>query len=126
EDIAGTPAGPTRRPVAPMPPPTPDPSTVRPILSRAVGVMREAAGLRQAVHALLPLASSESAGSDLALVGLMIAVAALRREESRGAHHRTDFPHHAPAPCRSSLRLDEALAAAHDLDSPSLPIARRA
>ena len=29
---------------------------------------------------------------DAALVGLMIVVAALRREESRGAHYRLDFP----------------------------------
>ena len=57
-------------------------------MSRHVGVVRDGAGLRQAITALSPLAAQ----SDMALVALMIATAALRREESRGAQARSDFP----------------------------------
>jgi len=45
----------------------------------------------------------------------MIVMAALRREESRGAHARTDFPNPAPEARRNVLRLDEALAMAREL-----------
>ena len=65
-----------------------------PILSRAAGVLRERATLEAAAAALYPLVSDNGAASDAALVALMIVVAALRREESRGAHARSDFPQH--------------------------------
>jgi L-aspartate oxidase len=89
-----------------------DPASVRPILSRAAGVLRDAEGLRTAAQALYPLAVSQSAASDPAIVGLMIVMSALRRRESRGAHARTDFPAYANPARRSTLRLDEALEAA--------------
>jgi L-aspartate oxidase len=92
-----------------------DPTSVRPILSRAVDVLRNVEGLRTAARALYPLAVSRQPASDPAIVGLMIAIAALRRQESRGAHARTDFPHHANLARRSTLRLDDALEAAQDL-----------
>ena len=76
------------------PPPRSDPSPVRPILSRAAGVLRDRPTLEAAVAALYPLVTENGAAADAALVGLMICIAALRREESRGAHARTDFPHH--------------------------------
>ena len=47
-------------------------------------------------------------GPDPAIVGLMIAVAALQREENRGAHFRTDFPQRDSTARRSLLRLDAA------------------
>ena len=87
-----------------------DPASVRPILSRAAGVLRDGEGLRAAARALYPLAISQHAASDPAMVGLMIVIAALRRQESRGAHGRTDFPEHANLARRSTLRLDDALA----------------
>jgi len=65
-----------------------DNATIRSLMSRHVGVVRDGAGLRQAITALSPLAAQ----SDMALVALMIATAALRREESRGAQARSDFP----------------------------------
>jgi L-aspartate oxidase len=43
------------------------------------------------------------------LVGLMIVIAALHRQESRGAHGRIDFPDHANPARRSMLRLDDVL-----------------
>jgi L-aspartate oxidase len=96
-----------------------DPSLVRPILSHAAGVLRDGEGLRAAARALYPLAISQQAASDPAIVGLMIVIAALRRQESRGAHARTDFPKHMSLAQRSTLRLDDALQAARD-DIPEL------
>ena len=86
-----------------------DPALVRPILSRHAGVLRDGEGLRAAARALYPLAISQHAASDPAMVGLMIVIAALRRLESRGAHGRTDFPDHANLARRSTLRLHDAL-----------------
>jgi L-aspartate oxidase len=91
-----------------------DPAPVRPILSRAAGVLRDGEGLRAAARSLYPLATSHHAASDPAMVGLMIVIAALRRQESRGAHGRTDFPDHANPARRSTLRLDDALQTARD------------
>jgi len=117
-----------RRPrtVARTLPPALDPSMARPILSRGVGVMRDREGLSEAAAVLLPFASSQCAASEPAIVGLMIAIAALRREESRGAHFRMDFPQRAARARRSTLRLDEALASARELDAPTMHLARRA
>jgi L-aspartate oxidase len=91
-----------------------DPALVRPILSRHAGVLRDGEGLRRAARALYPLAISQHAASDAAIAGLMIVIAALRRQESRGAHGRTDFPGHTNLARRSTLRLDDALQAARD------------
>lgn len=113
DDVAGTPAGAVRLPsVGALPPPA-DPGRVRAVLSRAAGVLREGEGLAGAVAALLPLALSGGPAADPAAVGLLIATAALRRRESRGAHWRTDFPvQGAAAACPRTLRLDDALRAA--------------
>ncbi|GEP08360.1 L-aspartate oxidase [Methylobacterium gnaphalii] len=61
---------------------------VRALMERRVGVVRDAAGLRAAILRLRALAET---GSDAALTGLMIAVCALSRQESRGGHWRNDF-----------------------------------
>jgi L-aspartate oxidase len=65
-----------------------DDKKIRHIMSSFVGVLRDKAGLEKAVSQLHSLAEQ----SDMALTALMIATAALRREESRGAHARTDHP----------------------------------
>jgi L-aspartate oxidase len=91
-----------------------DPALIRPILSGAAGVLRDGDGLRTAARALAPLAASQQAASDAAIVALMIVIAALRREETRGAHARTDFPERAIRATRTTLRLCDALDAAHD------------
>ncbi|MGH6847233.1 MAG: L-aspartate oxidase [Methylocella sp.] len=92
-----------------------DSSPVRKILSRTAGVLRDRDGLAAAAAELLPLALEDAEASDPALVGLMIVIAALRRQESRGAHARTDFPRRAPQAQRSMLHLDEAIAAARKI-----------
>lgn len=120
ESVAGTPARRTKPAFADVYP-SPAPTPVRVFLSRALGIVRDGEGLKAAARALLPLAESKDAASDAAAVGLMIAVAALLRQESRGAHYRTDFPHHATVARRSEITLEAALAAARELgNSPSL------
>jgi len=115
KDIATTAAAGRRKPRLPEgSAPHGDPASVRPILSRAAGVLRDGEGLRAAARALYPLAASHGAASDPAIVGLMIVIAALRRCESRGAHARADFPTHAPSAQRSTLYLIDALEAARD------------
>jgi len=78
-------------------PPASDPSVVRAILAQGLGVLRDGNTIGRAVRSLYPIANSRSAASDPAMVGLMIAVSAYRREESRGGHFRDDFPEKDPS-----------------------------
>jgi L-aspartate oxidase len=89
-----------------------DPAPIRPILAHAAGVARDGATLAAAVGPLAEMATANGPAADPAAVALMIAVAALRREHSLGAHYRTDFPCGPRARERSRLTLDEAFAAA--------------
>jgi len=119
--VAGTPSQRRDEPV----PPAADPAYVRPVLTQGLGVLRDRDGIERTIRGLYPLARGQGATSDPALVGLMIAVAAIRREESRGGHFRSDFPGTAPSAIPSSLTRTEALAAARKIVE-SIPSARSA
>ncbi|OWW04729.1 L-aspartate oxidase [Rhizobium sp. R72] len=112
-DIAATAAG-SLRPVPRIQSVcAPDASFVRSIVSRHLGVLRNAGALRGAMAALLPLAESDGPCADPAIVGLTIAVFAMLRKESRGAHARTDFPLALPVAERRFMTLADVLDAAH-------------
>jgi L-aspartate oxidase len=96
-------------------PPAPDASVVRPLLSNGLGVLRDQPTIERVIRTLLPLAEGASAAADPALVGLMIAVAAIGRKESRGAHFRTDFPDKLPAAESSTFTLSQALGVAREI-----------
>ena len=93
--------GGVERPSTARPPTAAD---VRDVMWGVVGLLREGGSLARAVAMLdgwrLALdqdeaflgADAEAMASNLATVGWLMARAALRREESRGAHFRTDFP----------------------------------
>jgi L-aspartate oxidase len=102
-------------------PPASDPAAVRPILSQGLGMLRDRHGIERAVRTLHPIANTRGAGSDPALVGLMIAVAAWRREESRGGHYRNDFPDTLSSSAASAITLADALDAASDLIETASP-----
>ena len=84
--------------------PTPQIETVRDVMWRHVGLVRTGEGLTSAVERLAAwrcgLIGDATGAADLqrlrvarlVTVGLLIAHAALRREESRGGHFRADFP----------------------------------
>jgi L-aspartate oxidase len=102
-----------RAPLTPLP--ASDPSTIRPMMSQGLGVLRDRSAIGRLVRGLLPIAHRDGAASDPALVGLMIAVAAYQREESRGGHFRTDYPDTPATATPSSISLSEALQAAREI-----------
>ena len=119
ESLAGTPAAPGRPRIAPALPPPADPTSIRPILPRAAGVIREPDELADAAVVMLPMAHSVGTEADPALVALMIVIAALQRRESRGAHFRSDAPRseasyekRLPITLEATLRTAEELRAA--------------
>jgi L-aspartate oxidase len=115
ESIKGVSAGRVRLQTAHSLPLASDPSIVRAILAQGLGVLRDRDTISRAIRGLYPMANSRGAASDPAMVGMMIAVSAYRREESRGGHYRTDFPATLPSGVPSSLHLVEAFRAARDI-----------
>jgi L-aspartate oxidase len=73
---------------------------IQELMWRQVGIVRVGRMLRQAVHQLQemserlppPVSRRACEAHNLHLCGSVIARSALAREESRGAHYRTDFP----------------------------------
>jgi L-aspartate oxidase len=67
-----------------------------------VGIVRTGQGMKRAIEKLTQLAPRVShphtrrawEAQNLQSVGLLVARSALTRQESRGAHYRTDYPTH--------------------------------
>lgn len=123
---AGAADAPAAQPPLPLPLPRAVPSAVAPalppavpsdgaaslraLMSACVGVVRDGPGLTAAVEDLRERVTTAGpdAVDDATLTAFLVAASAQRREESRGAHTRTDFP--APAaPVHTTLTLAEAL-----------------
>jgi L-aspartate oxidase len=72
-------------------------SDVRNVMYSNVGLVRSEAGLTKALARVDELAAefgdANSGLANLLVVGRLIAEAALARRESRGSHHRVDYPH---------------------------------
>ncbi|MBL0373731.1 L-aspartate oxidase [Rhizobium sp. KVB221] len=88
---------------------TPESQKVRRVASRHLGIVRQGSGIEEAIATLLPWAEGFSPATDPATVGLLIAVFAHLRQESRGAHARSDFPNKQPVGDRTMLTLSEVL-----------------
>jgi L-aspartate oxidase len=75
---------------------------IQELMWKQVGIVRTGAGLKQAIGRLEELGTQlktshsrrEFEARNLQLTGTLVAKSALAREESRGAHYRTDFPDH--------------------------------
>ncbi|MEO2068375.1 MAG: L-aspartate oxidase [Desulfurobacteriaceae bacterium] len=68
---------------------------VQDIMWNYVGIVRNAKSLTKAIDKLSEIANSNSSWQvrNSATLGLAIAISAMRREESRGGHYRSDFPY---------------------------------
>jgi L-aspartate oxidase len=75
---------------------------IQDLMWQHAGIVRTGKGLKQAIERLQQMASRVAhphtrrawEAQNLRTVGLLVARSALARQESRGAHYRTDFPAH--------------------------------
>lgn len=99
EDIRATPlaspTAPTHSPSVPEQESDDSRMTLRTLLTTAAGVVRSAERLTDAVHGLEQRVEAVGVDglSDHELMALLICRSALRREESRGGHLRSDYPY---------------------------------
>jgi L-aspartate oxidase len=120
-DVAGSPLALTTSSSALVPvvgATTVDRDALRDLMWRHAGLERDAAGLAEAAAALAGWRADDPtpAGredANLLDLGRLLVHAALRREESRGAHSRTDFPETTEA---WALSVHDALPAAHEAE----------
>lgn len=88
-----------------------DVALLRRTMSRHVGVVRDRAGLAEALSVIADLERNcrSMRFLNMLVAAKMIAAAALARTESRGGHYRSDFPESDDAWCRRTfLTLDDA------------------
>lgn len=80
-------------------------------MSTHFGVIRDRAGMEKGLRIILDLerTNRNTAFANTLTTAKLVAVSALKREESRGAHFRTDFPEAKPEwRHRSHVTLAEA------------------
>ena len=92
-------------------------SELQTLMWNQVGIVRTGSGLKQTIKRLEEIAPQvsrphsrrEFEARNMQIAGLLVARSALAREESRGAHYRTDFPDHNDAKFRkhSVIRTDK-------------------
>ncbi|MES1202560.1 MAG: L-aspartate oxidase [Pseudomonadota bacterium] len=109
-DGALTQRGAAQVPAAPPEPGFPARAGLRDLMQRRVGVVREEAGLIDALDRVDKLCKDLGPANEF-LAARMIIAAALARRESRGGHYRSDYPH-AAAPKRTFISADASIAAA--------------
>lgn len=94
---------------------TPDPVLVqrlRHAMTSGAGVIRHAEGLTACLREISAIEAQQpecEALLNMTATATLIAAAALMRQESRGAHFRSDFPHTAATGLRSRLTLAQAM-----------------
>nr|WP_035260687.1 L-aspartate oxidase [Actibacterium mucosum] len=93
--------------------PEADTAALRKVMTRDVGVLRDAEGLKAALVAIAQLEARNvevPSFVNMCATATLIAAAALQRQESRGAHARTDYPDPSPeTPERTHITLQQAM-----------------
>jgi L-aspartate oxidase len=86
------------------------PQTLRQAMGRGAGIERDAGGLQETMRAVVRVESVtfDPAIRNATAAAKLIVAAALSRQESVGAHFRSDHPNRSAEPKRSFLTLAEA------------------